>query len=221
MLMNLAFLGCEGGTLVSYFGNRAKMYEPTLSFPEYSLANPRRTSSSSTPSSVEPATVGPSFDGGGAFPASPASLAIRPLSRISSAVSCFFLCSGKSFFGTANILLTYASTHAASSLLHSNRSRSSLFLGSIVSSEMSGYRIFGIRCCCEEEGGGIMSMTAWTVQVARGSHCEKIKLRRWRVFFDLRSRGSIFRSRALTIFSTLSGFLASTRPVSNENQLKK
>ena len=53
-----------------------------------------------------------------------------------------------------------------------------------------------------------MSMTAWTVQVARGSHCEKIKLRRCRVFFDLRSRGRIFRFRALTIFSTLSGFLA-------------
>ena len=184
------------------------MCEPTLSRPEYSRANPRRTSPSSTPSSAGPASGDSSFDGGGEFPAAAASLAIRPLSRISSAVSVFFLYSGKSLLGTANILLTYAPTYAVSSLLHSNRSRSSLFLGSMVSSEISGYRIFGIRCCCEEEGGGIMSMTAWTVQVARGSHCEKTKLRVCRVFFDLRSRGRIFRFRALTIFSTFSGFLA-------------
>lgn len=50
-------------------------------------------------------------------------------------------------------------------------------------------------------------MAVWMMQVDRESHCVKINDRRWRLSLDFNSRGGILRSRAVTIFVTLSGFL--------------
>lgn len=51
------------------------------------------------------------------------------------------------------------------------------------------------------------STTAWKVVVDRGSHCCMMRVRRWRVSLDLRSRGEILSDRALTILVTESGSL--------------
>lgn len=57
------------------------------------------------------------------------------------------------------------------------------------------------------EGAGTMSITVWIRHVERESHCEKMRESRWRVSFDLRSRGGIFKLSAPTIFVTFSVFL--------------
>lgn len=60
-----------------------------------------------------------------------------------------------------------------------------------------------------EGGGGMTSMMDWKVAVERGSHCCMIRLRRLRVSLDRRSRGVMRMLRAVTIFWTASGLLAS------------
>lgn len=53
----------------------------------------------------------------------------------------------------------------------------------------------------------MMSTMAWNVAVERGSHCCMIRVRRFRVSFDLSSRGETRIDSALTIFVTASGLL--------------
>ena len=55
-----------------------------------------------------------------------------------------------------------------------------------------------------------MSITACIMHVDKESHWVKMSERRCRVSLDLRSREGILRSRAVTIFATLSGLLDKT-----------
>lgn len=56
-------------------------------------------------------------------------------------------------------------------------------------------------------GGGTTSMTAWIVQVDSDSHWEKMTDKRYLGSLDFKSRGDIFRSKAVIILFTLSGLL--------------
>jgi len=55
------------------------------------------------------------------------------------------------------------------------------------------------------------STTAWNVAVDKGSHCCMTIVRRFRVSFDLISRGATLMLRALTILVTASGLLSSAQ----------
>lgn len=54
------------------------------------------------------------------------------------------------------------------------------------------------------------SIVAWMTHVDSDSHCENMSARTWRESFALRSRGGIFRFRAVVIFATFSEFLVDT-----------